>query len=152
MKLLRAGDNTSREMVITRFLDTAKAQQSNLASSVLLTFDYMESVEHRLETDKYARCLHDDIVNSPSLCQSASKLLAFRWRVVWPIYTFYQISKARIPAVLRNLFATLFTSSTQRSVLRQKATCKSLSKMDVLGQWIPRSQVERTSFAPHPLC
>ena len=138
MKLLRAGDTASRELAITRFLDTAKAQQSNLASSALLTFDYMESVGVPLETDKYACCLHEDIVSAlftvPKRIQVVSLSLESGMANVYVLPDFEGSDTRSVEELVRDF---VYQGSTQCSMLRQKPTCKSLSKIDVLGQVDP---------------
>ena len=139
MRLLRAGESQFRELVVTRFLDTAKAQQSNLASSAILTFGYIESVGTPLEVDTYSQSLRADIV-------SALQTVAKRIEVVSVslhcglanVYILPDFEGGDTRSVEELVNDFVYQGSTEHSVLRQKATCKSLSKINVLGQVDPR--------------
>jgi GABA(A) receptor-associated protein len=138
MKLLRAGEVEQRELVITRFLDTAKAQQSNLASSAVLTFDYMESVGTPLQVERYSETLHSDIVNAlltvPKRISVVSLSLERGTANVYILPDFEGADTRSVEELVRDF---VYQVSTKKSALRQTPTCASLSKIDVLGQVDP---------------
>jgi GABA(A) receptor-associated protein len=152
MRLLRAGEKETREIVVMRFLDTAKAQQSNLASSTILTFDYIESVGSPVEVETFSRSLQADIV-------IALQTVAKRIEVVSVslhhglanVYVLPDFEGGDTRSVEELVREFVHQSSTQHSVLRQKVTCKSLSRINVLGQvdpQQPRLDLDKFSSLP----
>jgi GABA(A) receptor-associated protein len=139
MRLLRAGEKETREIVVMRFLDTAKAQQSNLASSTILTFDYIESVGSPVEVETFSRSLQADIVIALQTVAKRIEVVSVSLHQgLANVYVLPDFEGGDTRSVEELVREFVHQSSTQHSVLRQKVTCKSLSRINVLGQVDPQ--------------
>ena len=138
-RLMRAGETHVRELVITRFLDTAKAQQSNLASSAVLTFDYIQYDGSPAGLDKFSQSLQDDIVSA--LHTAGKRIHVVSVSLESGLANVHILPDFEAAADTRSVEELVrdfvYQGSTQRSMLRQKHTCKSLSKITILGQVDP---------------
>jgi len=153
-RLMRAGETHVRELVITRFLDTAKAQQSNLASSAVLTFDYIQYDGSPAGLDKFSQSLQDDIVSALHTAGKRIHVVSVSLESglanVHILPDFVAAADTRSVEELVRDF--VYQGSTQRSMLRQKHTCKSLSKITILGQVDPtQAKLDLDLYSEAPL-
>lgn len=139
MRLLRAGEAQPREIIVMRFLDTAKAQQSNLASSAILTFDYIESVGSPVEVETFSCSLQADIVIALQTVSKRIEVVSVSLHHgLANVYVLPDFEGGDTRSVEELVREFVHQASTQHSVLRKKMTCKSLSRINVLGQVDPQ--------------
>jgi GABA(A) receptor-associated protein len=134
LQLMRAGESNARQLVITRFLDTAKAQQSNLAATALLNFDCMETINRQLDGVDFSSALQVEIVTALRTVSKRVQIANVSFKdgsasvIILP--DFEGGDTRSVEELVRDL---VYESSNQRSTLRKNHVCGSLSKITILG-------------------
>ena len=151
MQLMRAGEQQARQMLITRSLDAAKAQESNLTSQVMLTFDSIESVGSPLEQDRFSSLLHADIVAALSTVATRIQVA----RVCFDegsaiVHVLPDFNGGDCRSVQELVLEFVRQGSSQQSPLRLQHTCKSLAQICVLGQVDPAHPSAAEGVLPSP--